>query len=200
MNKVTYLYFILLLTCSIPDVVSAQATSRSSHPNTSTPAIDSYSEKLILEENANQNIQMQKILILNSLINDQKQQILHMQKKINKLEDNSGLNFAVWTGILLASVSIILTVLGIVMAIFSFFGYRNMKNRAKDAATKISIEKASEVTEQLAPEVTERVLLKLINEGNFNKLIFEAVQKITYRGVEFSSGDMLEDSKQERVE
>ncbi|MFW5394144.1 hypothetical protein V1951_23095, partial [Yersinia sp. 2544 StPb PI] len=91
--------------------------------------------------------------------------------------------------------AVILTALGIVMALFSFFGYKKMINSAKDAATKISTQKASEVTEKLAPEVTESVLLKLIDQGNFDALIFDAVQKVTYRGIAFSSGDMLDDNK-----
>jgi hypothetical protein len=202
MNKVNYLYLFLLLACTVPYVVSAQATAarEASQPNSITPTLGSYTEKLVPEENANQNLQSQNILVLNSLVNDQNQQILHMQEKIDKLEDSSGLNFAVWTGILLTSVAVILTALGIVMALFSFLGYKKMIKSAKDAATKISIEKASEVTEQLAPEVTESVLLKLINQGNFDTLIFDAVQKVTYRGIAFSSGNMLEDNKQEGVE
>lgn len=75
-----------------------------------------------------------------------------------------------------------------------------MINSAKESATKISTEKASEVTEKLAPEVTESVLLKLMDQGNFDTLILEAVQKVTYRGIAFSSGDMLEGSNQENLE
>lgn len=202
MNKVTHLCLFLLLTCTVPYVVNAQATTarEASLPNATTPTVGLYTESVVREENANRNLQSQNILALNSLVNDQNQQILHMQEKIDKLEGSSGLNFAVWTGILLTSVAVILTALGIVMALFSFFGYKKMIKSAEDAATKISTEKASEVTEKLAPEVTESVLLKLINQGNFDALIFDAVQKVTYRGIAFSSGDLLEDNKQEGVE
>ncbi len=122
-----------------------------------------------------------------------------MQEKIDKLEDSSGLNFAVWSGILLTSVAVILTALGIVMAVFSFFGYKKMINGAKEAATRISTEKASEVTEELVPNITETVLLKLLEEGNFDDLIFEGIEKVAYRGIEFSGGDMLEGSSEEGV-
>lgn len=184
----------------MPHVVSAQATAvEGRQPDITVPASSTHTVKLDLEESANQKLQSQNIQALNYLINDQKQQILSMQEKIDKIEDDSGLNFAVWSGILLTSVAVILTALGIVMALFSFFGYKKMINSAKDAATKISTQKASEVTEKLAPEVTESVLLKLIDQGNFDALIFDAVQKVTYRGIAFSSGDMLDDNKQEEV-
>lgn len=136
MNKVLYLYLLLILTCTMPHVVSAQATAvEGRQPDITIPASGTHTEKLDLEESANQKLQSQNIQALNYLINDQKQQILSMQEKIDKIEDDSGLNFAVWSGILLTSVAVILTALGIVMALFSFFGYKKMINSAKDAAT-----------------------------------------------------------------
>lgn len=203
MNKVPYYYLLLLLICSMPHAVNAQrAVNEGLLPSISTPAVSTHTDNMVHEEKVNQyqELQNQKLLVLNTLIDDQKQQIHSMQDKIDKLENSSGLNFAVWTGILLASVAVILTVLGIVMALFSFLGYKKMINSAQDAATKISTEKATEVTERLAPVVTESVLIKLIDKGNFDAVIFSAVQKVTYRGIEFSSGDMLEDNKQEGVE
>ncbi|MBG6246239.1 hypothetical protein CS369_18495 [Candidatus Symbiopectobacterium sp. 'North America'] len=192
MNKVSYFYLLLLLTCFVPHAVNAQtAANGGSLLGTSTPAVSTYTENKVHEGKVNKNkyLKYQKLLVLNSLVNDQKKQIQSMQDKI---ENSNGLNFAVWTGILLASVAVILTVLGIVMALFSFLGYKKMINSAQDAATKISTEKA--------PVVTESVLLKLIDQGNFYAVIFSVVQKVTYRGIEFSSGDMLEDNKQEGVE
>ncbi|MCE0813556.1 hypothetical protein [Buttiauxella sp. S04-F03] len=196
MNKVTYLYLILLLAYTVPDVVNAQVTTLGQEPSLTTtisPASGS-----LPEENANQSLQSQNILILNSLVNDQKQQITQMQEKIDKLEDSSGLNFAVWSGIVLTSVAVILTALGIVMAIFSFFGYKKMINGAKDAATRISTEKATEVTEKLVPSITETVLLQLLDKGKFDDLIFDGIEKVAYRGIEFAGGDMLEDNTEER--
>lgn len=103
------------------------------------------------------------------------------------------MNFAVWTGILLASVAVILTVLGIAMAVFSFFGYKKIMDSVKEVATTISTTEAAIVSERLAPTVTEDVLLKLIEGRSFDKIIYEAVQKVTYRGIRFSSEDMLEE-------
>lgn len=134
-----------------------------------------------------------EITELTSLINSQKVEIEVMRDKISSLENSSGMNFAVWTGILLASVAVILTVLGIAMAVFSFFGYKKIMDSVKEVATTISTTEAAIVSERLAPTVTEGVLLKLIEGRSFDKIIFEAVQKVTYRGIRLSSEDMLEE-------
>lgn len=198
MNKVTYLYLILIFSYATPHVVNAQVTTSSQEPSqvaSMSPALG-----ISQEEATNQkSLQSESILLLNSLVNDQKQQITQMQEKIDKLEDSSGLNFAVWSGIALTSVAVILTALGIVMAIFSFFGYKKMINGAKEAATRISTEKATEVTEGLVPSITETVLLKMLDEGKFDDLIFDGIEKVAYRGIEFSGGDMLEDNTEERA-
>lgn len=196
MTKVTYLSLILFLSCATPYVVYAQVTKPSQEPSQVTAISPTFG--ISKEENTNQkSLQSEKILLLNSLIYDQNQQIKQMQEKIDKLENDSGLNFAVWSGIVLTCVAVILTALGIVMAIFSFFGYKKMINGAKEAATKISTEKATEVTEKLVPSITETVLLKMLDEGKFDDLIFDGIEKVAYRGIEFSGGDMLEDNTEE---
>ncbi|WP_449576624.1 hypothetical protein [Lelliottia nimipressuralis] len=150
---------------------------------------------IILPENPKPDFESKEIneLTLTSLINSQKVEIEVMRNKITSLENSSGMNFAVWTGILLASVAVILTVLGIAMAVFSFFGYKKIMASVKDVATTISATEAAIVSERLAPTVTEDVLLKLIEGRSFDKIIYEAVQKVTYRGIRFSSEDMLEE-------
>lgn len=149
----------------------------------------------VLPENPKPDFESKEIneLKLTSLINSQKVEIEVMKNKIISLENSSGMNFAVWTGILLASIAVILTVLGIAMAVFSFFGYKKIMASVKDVATTISATEAAIVSERLAPTVTEDVLLKLIEGRSFDKIIYEAVQKVTYRGIRFSSEDMLEE-------
>lgn len=151
--------------------------------------------KNISNENITTYLESKKITELTSLINSQKVEIEVMRNKVTSLENSSGMNFAVWTGILLASVAVILTVLGIAMAVFSFFGYKKIMDSVKDVATTISTTEAAIVSERLAPTVTEDVLLKLIEGRSFDKIIYEAVQKVTYRGIRFSSEDMLEEEQ-----
>lgn len=105
------------------------------------------------------------------------------------------MNFAIWIGILLASITVILTVLGIAMAIFSFFGYKKIMSSAKDVATSISTTEATKITKSLAPTVTKNVLLKLIDEGKFDEIIENAVEEVTYRGIQFSPEETNQDEE-----
>lgn len=121
------------------------------------------------------------------------------QIKIDKLEeslnknDNGGLTFAVWAGILLAAVATLVTTLGVAMAIFSFVGYKKIMGSAQDVATTKSELVATSVAEELAPVVTERVLVKLLEDGNFDKVINEAVEKVIYRGIMLPGQAMLDE-------
>ncbi|MFL4368772.1 hypothetical protein [Enterobacter asburiae] len=126
----------------------------------------------------------------------QQQKINELEIKVNKLDNSGGMNFAVWTGILLAAVAIILTALGVVMAIFSFLGYKKIMNSVHDIATSISEnvakEVAKEIAEDLTPGVTEGVLIKLFEEKRFDKVINQAVEKIIYRGIQLDNDNVLD--------
>jgi len=126
----------------------------------------------------------------------QQQKINELEIKVNKIDNSGGMNFAVWTGILLAAVAIILTALGVVMAIFSFLGYKKIMNSVHDIATSISEnvakEVAKEIAEDLTPGVTEGVLIKLFEEKRFDKVINQAVEKIIYRGIQLDNDNVLD--------
>lgn len=131
-----------------------------------------------------------------SLIQLQQQKINELETKFNKLDNSGGMNFAVWTGILLAAVAIILTALGVVMAMFSFLGYKKIMSSVHDIATSISEnvakEVAKEIAEDLTPGVTEGVLIKLFEEKRFDTVINQAVEKIIYRGIQLDNDNVLD--------
>lgn len=129
---------------------------------------------------------------MRDLISSQQNKIEALDAKLNSVKVDDGMNFAIWTGILLASVAIILTVLGIVMALFSFFGYKKIKNSVPVLATNTSTVVATSVAEKLAPIVTEKVLVKLLEDGSFDKVINDAVANVTFRGIGYSSGELSE--------
>ncbi len=79
------------------------------------------------------------------------------------------------------------------MALFSFFGYKKIKNSVPVLATTTSTLVATSVAEKLAPEVTEKVLIKLLEDGDFDEVINDAVAKVTFRGVGYSSSGLLEE-------
>lgn len=122
--------------------------------------------------------------------------ISEMQLKIDGIYTSSGMNFAVWTGLLLACVAIILTTLGVVMAIFSFLGYKKITRSARDISTVISKNVAEEVArdiaEKIAPHVTESVLVKLFEENKFDQVIKDAVEVVIYRGIQLDDENPLE--------
>ncbi|EPF5611578.1 hypothetical protein ACSS9G_003082 [Escherichia coli] len=196
MKDKKFTFIVFFLTFFIFSCASNEALASNKLINTQqseTKQVDN--NKNISNENITTYLESKKITELTSLINSQKVEIEVMRNKVTSLENSSGMNFAVWTGILLASVAVILTVLGIAMAVFSFFGYKKIMDSVKDVATTISTTEAAIVSERLAPTVTEDVLLKLIEGRSFDKIIYEAVQKVTYRGIRFSSEDMLEEEQ-----
>lgn len=192
MKKTSYFYLIFVLNLySLSNAVFAANNPVISHTRLSS----TQTEKIAKEDDISKSIQAYEISALKTLIDEQKDKIASLQNKLDTIENSSGLNFAVWSGIILTSVAILLTTLGIIIAVFSFFGYKKVMNGAKDAAKNVSKDKATEITERLAPTLTENILLKLLENGNFDEIIQQAVEKVTYRGIEFSSGDMLEEQE-----
>ena len=76
-------------------------------------------------------------------------------------------DFSSWTGFLLACVSIILTILGIGIALLAFFGLKELKKAAIEAAVKQS----------------ESQVNIAINNGTFNESMHKAVQRVIYRDI-----------------
>ncbi|WP_188009055.1 hypothetical protein [Grimontia hollisae] len=95
--------------------------------------------------------------------------------KINGINDSLGMNFSVWTGILLASVSAIVTTLGVVIAIGSVFGYKKIMDSSRREAERVAKEEANQVAKE---EVAER-----IGRGEFNALVIEAVDRVAFGNI-----------------
>ena len=97
-----------------------------------------------------------KIKELESIITTQQGALKELNEKystlLNKLESDqnkeSNFNFAIWVTILLGCVTIIITVLGVVVALISIFGYKKIK----DSAQSIAEEKSKEVASQIAED------------------------------------------------
>lgn len=192
MKKTSYFYLIFILNL-LPLGNAVFAADNLVDLHTNLPS--TRTENAARDEEISKSIQSYEISTQKNIIDEQKDKIASLQNKLDTIENSSGLNFAVWSGIILTSVAILLTILGIIIAVFSFFGYKKVMNSAKDAAENVSAVKAAEITERLAPTLTESILLKLLEKGNFDKIIQQAVEKVTYRGIEFSSSDMLEEQE-----
>ena len=103
-----------------------------------------------------------KIKELESIITTQQGSLKELNEKystlLNKLESDqnkeSNFNFAIWVTILLGCVTIIITVLGVVVALISIFGYKKIK----DSAQSIAEEKSKEVASQIAEDEVNKQL------------------------------------------
>lgn len=111
-------------------------------------------------------------------------------KNLHSSDDNMG--FSTWTGILLACVTVIVTVLGVVMAIISFVGYRNFRSSTEEAARQISHDVASEIAREEAnnkiTEVAKQEIARLIDEGQLKEQLESAVDLIVRKN-RTSSGE-----------
>jgi len=76
-----------------------------------------------------------------------------------------------WLSYLLASVAIIITALGVGIALLAFWGYKNIKG----AAVEDSIQKSKEASESFIENAIE--------EGKFSDLISKAVDRVIYRDI-----------------
>ncbi|ANS83976.1 hypothetical protein VSVS12_00140 [Vibrio scophthalmi] len=115
---------------------------------------------------------------------EQQDKISSLTKDLDALKeqlqsDEEGIGFEVWLGLTLASVTLIVTGLGVIIAVLAFFGYSNIKEAATEAAVKKS----------------ELLVLNAIKEGQFNKVIYSAVERAVYRDI-LSENDFPEEEEQ----
>ena len=100
--------------------------------------------------------------------------------------NSSEISYADMSAILLAAVAVIVTVLGVVVAILSLWGFRNIKASSIDAATTVSNEIATKVAEREVGksinEVAKKEIARLIDEGKLTKHLESAVDVILRRG------------------
>lgn len=110
-----------------------------------------------------------------ALLKSQKQTIHELQGKIDLKAEKGGMSFEVWTGILLACVSIMVTILSIMLAFFQYTGIKNAKAE--------SLQEARRIANDITPKVAERKLLEHVKEGGFNEIIKDAIDKIAFSNI-----------------
>lgn len=112
--------------------------------------------------------------------------LLNNKSSISSAQSSS-MDFAQWSGILLGSVAIILTVLGVVIAIFSFIGYQKVKDNtekvAKEVAEKSVSENIHKTTHDELLKVFSNDFLEKEEGKQVHKFLLDAVAKVVYRGI-----------------
>jgi len=103
-------------------------------------------------------------------------------KLIEQKATKTGLDYSGWASILLACVSVIVTIFGVVMAIISFIGIRNIKtatnNIAQNVSTQVAKKVAEEKVESHLEDITVAEISKLISDGTLRPHLEQAVDMI----------------------
>lgn len=171
MKSKIYLVFILFFS-SLTNSYADEAKLALSNISGSNQALAPF------EKNKLENLNKEELL---SIILKQDKSIDDINKKYESLklelasqkEANTNLEFPVWISIVLGCVAILVTVLGVIVAILSIFGYQKIK----DSATKIAEEKTLETATTVAKDVVNDQLqgiastevARLIAEGELRE-------------------------------
>lgn len=123
--------------------------------------------------------QLVTLLERNTVVQDQILQALLDQERRNAISNQGSAvaTFPVWTSILLGCVAVIVTTLGVGLAIFSFFGYRETMRRS------------SEIAENTSAAIAREEIVKRMENGDFKETIEEAIDRVAFRGFQ---GEMEE--------
>lgn len=122
----------------------------------------------------------------------QDERIKSLERELTKLSNPDGNNTP---SVVLAAVSVIITVLGVLIAILSIFGYTNIKNESIKSSQETAKATIAEIAEEGLEEATENSLIKLITKGRFDEIIQNAVANISYRGISIPDGLADEEKK-----
>ncbi|MFG1483488.1 hypothetical protein ABMA79_09610 [Halobacteriovorax sp. HFRX-2_2] len=141
--------------------------------------VDDY-EKLSLKfENLKQDIKNNNKYLLGAFDTSRK----NSNEIINLLKsppvENKGMSFEIYAGLALSAVSVVVTALGVIIAILAFWGFHNIKKSAIEAAKDASVESSG------------RKLEEAIIQGRFNNIINSAINYVAFKDV--MSDDESED-------
>jgi hypothetical protein len=123
--------------------------------------------------------------------NRQADKIINLEKQLSELQKPADINTAT---LVLACVSVGITVLGVVIAILSIFGYTNIKGEATKNAQTVARQTVEAITKAELPAETEKNIIKLLEDNRFDSIIQNAVEKVAYRGISIPD-DTLENGE-----
>lgn len=98
--------------------------------------------------------------------------------------------------IVLAAVAVIITVLGVLIAILSIFGYTNIKQESIKSSQETALSTVNSIAKEGLLQATETSLLTLMEKGRFDEIIQSSISSIAYRGISVKS-DFLEEEEQQ---
>ena len=95
------------------------------------------------------------------------------------------MNYPIWISILLGCATFVITALGVIVAVVSIFGYKQIK----ESAAKIASQKANDIATTTAtdqvnvqlPQIAVKEITRLIDEGKFNQPLEDVIDMILRR-------------------
>lgn len=101
-----------------------------------------------------------------------------LAEAIELINDSNRMDYAIWASILLACVTIIITILSVILAIVSIVGYKNFKKSIEQTVQNISSTVAKDEATKQIDAVAKKELVRLIDEGALNKHLESTVDMI----------------------
>lgn len=181
---ISFLFVYSGYTSSTP--VSKDTLSRSSDSETFYQMSQSGLEAKIPVSSNSMQVSKESLM---AIIMEQKKYIEQLESsQANNFKENRDLpsstefNYSAWVSILLASIGVLVTVVGVMIALISFVGYKNFKESTKEAAEKISEDTASAIAREEVKnkinEIAKLELARLIDSGDLKEHLESAVDVI----------------------
>lgn len=105
-----------------------------------------------------------------------------VKKGLKSIEDERAyFSYADMVAISLACVSVLITILGIVIAILSFWGYKNIQKAVQIQAAEVANTHAANAVPLALSSVASEELKKIIENGHLNAQLQDAVDMILRR-------------------
>lgn len=127
-SKCFYIFLLLLLSC-FPAISFGSEGVVSQQPSRNESKINADIRFKELEGNYSD---------LKSKFEEQQRVLKDDLGEIISIQDNKIISYADWTTITLACVAVLVTVLGVLIAILSVWGYKNIAREAKNSAEAVS--------------------------------------------------------------
>lgn len=125
-------------------------------------------------------------------LTEQEAQISELKRALSAPPESTG---SFTTTVVLAAVTVVVTVLGVLMAILSIFGYTNIRQESIKASQETAQSTIKSIAETGLLQATENSLITLLEKGRFDEIIQNAISTIEFRGISVES-DLLEEEKQ----
>ncbi|MHA7845633.1 hypothetical protein [Serratia sp. D1N4] len=180
MSKVILLLVISCLTfLAYGSLLSPEQSTKTS---TTEKINTSHSKQLVNPIENKQSSYIKNVEFDNQKIMTLLEQQQKLTEEIENLKNKSNVDYSMWASILLACVTVIITILSVILAIVSIIGYTNFKKsielKVADISSSVAI---NEVTTQI-DAVAKKEIARLIDEGAFTKHLASAVDMAIIRG------------------